>query len=66
MLFAGYNAGVEHIIRAIKSLYNNEDRNITWLKVAAVIAASGKLSADKLNEMKTYAEDIPKRLTKLS
>ena len=66
MLFAGYNAGVEHIIRAIKSLYNNEDRNITWLKVAAVIAASGKLSADKLNEMKTYAENIPKRLTKLS
>ncbi|MBK8474342.1 MAG: hypothetical protein IPL33_20435 [Sphingobacteriales bacterium] len=66
MLFAGYNAGIEHIIRAIKSLYNNEDRNITWLKVAAVIAASDKLSADKLNEMKTYAENIPKRLTKLS
>lgn len=65
MLFASYNAGVEHILTAIKNLYKNKDKNITWFKVAAVIAASGKVSDAKLKEMKDYAAQIPERLTNI-
>jgi hypothetical protein len=59
------NTGIEHILTAIKNLYKNKDKNITWLKVAAVIDASGKVSTDKLTEMKNYAAQIPERLTNI-
>ena len=63
MVFASYNAGVEHILYAVKKLYDNKDRNITWNKVAAVIKASGRVSAAKQTEMEGYVVNIVKRLT---
>jgi hypothetical protein len=63
MVFASYNAGVEHIVWAVKALYDKKDRNITWLKVAAVVKAAGRLKPGKQTEMENYVTSITKRLT---